>query len=176
MLRILMAAATAVAVVAGSAVVATGQDPSAQSQSIARRTGVRVGELLAVPRATSVIGFAWTATNDGIPDAAVQLRNALAGRVEATAVTSAVGEFVFTDVEGGTYVVELLNDGGRVVALGAPFTVAPGETVATFVRLGMPAPWFSGAFTNTAAAAVSSAAGVGITAVAPPAQNASSDR
>jgi len=175
MIRNLIAVATALATVAGTAVAVTAQDP-AQGTSIARRVPVRTGVPLSALRATSVIGFAWTATSAGIPDATVQLRNVLSGRVEATEVTSAVGEFVFTDIEGGTYVVELVNDGGRVVALGAPFTAAPGETVATFVRLGMPAPWFTGAFTNTAAAAVSSAASVGIAAVTPPAQNASSDR
>jgi hypothetical protein len=45
--------------------------------------------------------------------------------------------------------------------------VAPGETVATFVRLGSKAPWFNGFFSNAAAAVASSAAAAGITAVAP---------
>ena len=55
-------------------------------------------------------------------------------------------------------------------------TVSAGETVATFVRLGVPAPWFTGMFGNTAAAVVSTAASAGIVAIAPPEQNISSTR
>lgn len=151
-----------------------GQQMSARASALAR-LGERV-RIDAAPRATSVMGFAWSASNDPLPNVEVQLRNLLSGTVEARSRTSDAGEFLFTDIEGGTYVVELVNDSGRVVALGAPFTVAPGETVATFVRLALPAPWFTTALSNTAAAAVSTAAGLGIAAVEPPVQSASPDR
>jgi hypothetical protein len=123
------------------------------------------------------MGFAWTATNDPIPGATVQLRNVTTGRVEARAVTDTSGEFVFGDVEGNaSYVVELVDEQGRVLAVGQAFTVSAGETVATFVRLGARAPWFAGLFDNTAAAVVSAASSLGVTAVTPPTQRASPRR
>ena len=152
-----------------------GQQIPASATTLAR-LGERVRVVATTTRAISVMGFAWSATNDPLPNVDVQLRNLLTGTVEARSRTSDAGEFLFTDLEGGTYVVELINDSGRVVALGAPFTVAPGETVATFVRLALPAPWFMTVMSNSAAAAVSTAAGIGVVGVTPPAQNASADR
>jgi hypothetical protein len=167
-------------IAAGAAVIpATAQQSSpARQGTLARRPDVPTGRSLpATARGTTVMGFAWTATNDPIIDASVRLRNVLTGQLEATAITTQTGEFLFENIEGGsTYVVELLSENGGVRAVGHPFTVAAGETVATFVRLGVPAPWFTGMFGNTAAAVVSTAASAGIAAVAPPEQNASSNK
>lgn len=150
---------------------AVAQQPGGAAQiTVARRPDVPVGRSLpATARGTTVMGFAWSASNEPITSASVRLRNVLTGQVEATAVTTQAGEFVFENIEGGsTYVVELLGESGNVRAVGHAFTVAAGETVATFVRLGVPAPWFTGMFGNTAAAAVSTAASVGIAAVTQP--------
>jgi hypothetical protein len=51
--------------------------------------------------------------------------------------------------------------------VGHAFVIAPGETVATFVRLGTKVPWFTGFFNNAASAVASTAAGLGVTAIAP---------
>jgi hypothetical protein len=118
-------------------------------------------------RATSILGSAWHADNTPIPHARLRLRNAVTGRIEATAVANEVGRFAFSGIESGTYVIELVSEQGKVLALGHLFTVAPGETVATFVRLGAQARWFNGFFSNAAAAAASTAAATGITAIAP---------
>jgi hypothetical protein len=113
------------------------------------------------------MGAAWRVDNSPIAAARVQLRNLVNGRVEATAVANEAGQFTFTRIEGGTYVVELLGENGKVVSVGHAFVIAPGETVATFVRLGTKVPWFSGFFGNAASAVASSAASQGITALAP---------
>lgn len=127
----------------------------------------RVGATPASNGQTSVLGAAWRFDNSPIPGAQVHLRNLVSGRVEATAVANAVGRFAFSKIEGGTYVVELVGDNGKVVAVGHAFVIAPGETVATFVRLGTKVPWFSGFFGNAASAIASAAASQGITAIAP---------
>lgn len=146
--------------------------------TVARRPDATGGRMLPVlARGTSVMGFAWSAANDPIIDATVRLRNMLSGAVEATVVTSQTGEFVFENIEGGsTYVVELVGENGSVRAVGHPFTIAPGETVVTFVRLGVPTRWFAGMFGNSAAAVVSTAASLGVAAVAPPGQSISATR
>jgi hypothetical protein len=125
------------------------------------RVGAATGSL------TSVLGVAWKVDNTPIPGARVQLRNIVSGKVEAAAVADQVGQFTFTRIEGGTYLVELLGDNGKIVTVGHAFVIGPGETVATFVRLGTKVPWFSGFFNNAASAVASTAASQGITAIAP---------
>ena len=78
-----------------------------------------------------------------------------------------LGQFSFHGIDGGSYVIELVSDGGKILAVGHTFTVAPGETVATFVRLALKAPWFHGFFGNAASAVASIAASTGVTAMAP---------
>ena len=132
----------------------------------------------AAGRATTVFGFVWDANNNPIANANVRLRNVATGRVEAHAVASASGEFSFDNIEGGSYVIEYVDHNGRVIAVGHVFSVAPGETVATFIRLGANAPWFAALFgsaANTAATVVSSAASLGVTAVAPAPRDVTAD-
>jgi hypothetical protein len=92
--------------------------------------------------------------------------------VDAAAAANENGQFVFDSLEGGAYVIELLDDNDKVIAVGQSFRVERGETVATFVRLGTRRPGLSGLFSNTAAAVIAAASGVGVTAIgsqAPPA-------
>lgn len=117
--------------------------------------------------AATVRGVAWNSDNSPIPKARVRLRNTHSGRVEANTLTGEEGQFTFNLVEGGSYVVELLGDGDRVIAVGQSFHVEAGETVATFVRLPPRRPRFAGFFTNAAVAAIAAAASVGVTAMGP---------
>lgn len=130
-------------------------------------TPARVGAEPGAGGFTSVLGAAWKMDNTPIPGARVQLRNVVSGKVEATAVANQSGQFTLTNIEGGTYVVELIGENGKIATVGHAFVIAPGETVATFVRLGTKVPWFTGFFGNAASAAASSAASQGITAIAP---------
>lgn len=130
----------------------------------------------AAARATAIRGHAWTADNTPIPAARLRLRNVTTGKVEAVTIANEAGQFTFSDVEGGSYLVELVNDAGSVLAVGHLFSIGPGEIVGTFVRLGTRVPWFSGFFGNAAAAVASSAASQGITALAPVVRPASSGR
>jgi hypothetical protein len=119
------------------------------------------------PAATAIMGSAWGVDNAPLPGARVQLRDIVSGKVRASAVADESGRFSFTNIEGGTYVVELLGENGKVLTVGQAFVVAPGETVATFVRLANKIPWFAGFFDNAAGAVVSAASSQGITALAP---------
>lgn len=94
----------------------------------------------AAARTTSVVGYVWTANNAAVGDATVALRNTVSGEVAALTRTNAAGEFTFNGMPAGSYMVEFHSAGGRVLALGHPFTVAPGETVATFVRMSNAVP------------------------------------
>jgi hypothetical protein len=118
-------------------------------------------------RATSIQGAAWRSDNAPIPRAVLRLRNVVTGKIEATTIASDAGNFAFTGIPDGTYLIEMVSEGGKVMMVGHTFNVAPGETVATFVRLGPKVPWFNGFFGNAAQTVSSSAASTGVTAISP---------
>jgi hypothetical protein len=127
-------------------------------------------------RSTAIQGTAWNADSTPIPAARLRLRNATTGRIVAETVANGTGQFTFTNIEQGTYIVELVNESGKVLAVGDAFMVESGETVATFVRLSTHVPWFAGFFENAAGAATAAAAGLGVTALAPVAPPVSAKR
>jgi hypothetical protein len=129
--------------------------------------GSRVAGAAFGSRSTSVLGAAWHADSTPIKDANLRLRNVVTGKIEAVTKGNDVGQFVFEHVEGGTYIVELVNEAGRIQTVGHVFTIAPGETVATFVRLGSKTPWTTAFFNNTASSVAATAATEGITAITP---------
>ena len=127
----------------------------------------------AAGKSPSVLGAAWRHDNTPIKGANLRLRNAATGKILAVAKANELGRFTFDNVEPGTYVVELVNDSGRVQTVSHVFTVAAGETVATFVRLDAQKSWAAAFFSSTAGAIVATAATEGITALAPLARCAS---
>lgn len=124
-----------------------------------------------VPRATLIAhaGAIAGVVRDGLerPVAAarLRLRDLTSGRILMTGRSDHEGGFRFTGVPSGSYVVELVDETGTVRALSGTCSLSSGQAVATFIRLGAQPPWYSGFFTNAAMAAVSSAAGLGVTAV-----------
>jgi hypothetical protein len=118
-------------------------------------------------RSTSIQGAAWRSDNTPVPKAVLRLRNVITGKVEATTIANDAGNFAFTGIGDGTYLIEMVSESGKVMMVGHTFTVAPGETVATFVRLGPKVPWFNGFFGNAAQTVSSSAASTGVQAIAP---------
>lgn len=116
--------------------------------------------------AASIVGSVWRDGRTAVPAARVRLRNYSTGRLVDATVANDLGRFAFRDLEGGRYVLEVVNESGKVLAIGQPLAVAPGETVATFVDLRTGERWFAGFFQNAAAAIVSTASSVGVTAIA----------
>ena len=161
-----------------SAVVADATDRPDAKPAAASTAGVtrRVGPTVAatVTRTTAIIGSAWTADNTPIKQASLRLRNLVTGKVLATTVADDAGQFSFDNVPGGSYVVELLDGSGRVEVVGQALTIAQGETVATFVRMGAKVPWFTGFFSNAVTAVTAAAASQGVAAIAPLARPVSS--
>ena len=128
-----------------------------------------------VSKSTQIMGYLWTANNGAISDATVQIRNTVTNTVEAFTKTNPAGEFVFQNVNPGEYMIEYVTDSAKhsLLALGHPFTVSPGETVATFVRLSNGLPMLlpnelSNVANNVASQAITSAASQGVTSIATP--------
>lgn len=116
---------------------------------------------------TTIMGAAWKADNAPIPLAKLRLRDVETGKVVGSTVANEAGQFVFAHLETGTYIVELISNAGKVLAVSHTIGIGPGETVATFVRLGARVPWFTGFFGNAASAVSTAAASTGVTAMAP---------
>jgi hypothetical protein len=117
---------------------------------------------------TAIVGSAWDVDNSPIKFASLRLRDVVEGHIEALTKANEAGEFTFENVPPGSYAVELVNEAGKVETIGHVFTIAPGETVATFVRLNARVPWITAFFKNTAGAVAATAAATGVTALAPP--------
>jgi hypothetical protein len=145
----------------GLIVIPAGVRPTAQTQA----TPPSVSRA-AVSNAGSVVGSAWNADNSGIPGARLRLRNVSTGKIAASAIADQLGQFRF-DAAPGSYLIELVDESTKLLAVGQVFTISQGETVATFVRLGTKLPWIAGFFSNAAAAAITAAAAEGVTALAP---------
>lgn len=155
--------------VSGMGALAVAEDPVTAPQ--ATMTAPR-GDASAATPSTRITGVAWNDANQPLSGAKVRLRNVVTGRIVRRGVTDATGRFAFAGVEPATYLVELVSDAGLTVS--HTFPVSPGETVATFVRLGTKGPWFEGFFRNAASAVVATAASAGVTAIAPEAKPCSS--
>lgn len=160
---------------------------AARSTTSAARTASSLstlgsGSSVASSRATSVMGYLWAGEGTPISDATVQLRNIVTGQIEQVSTTLNNGAFAFNNVQSGTYAIEYMSESaGRLVAVGQAFSVAPGETVATFVRLGSElAGTLTGAAStlagNAAQAVISTAASAGIAGTIAPDQPASALR
>ena len=123
------------------------------------------------PRATLtahagvIVGVVRDGTERPVAAARLRLRDLTSGRIVMTTRSDQEGGFHFKGVPSGSYVVELVDESGTVRALSGTCSLRSGEPVSTFIRLGARPPWYSGFFTNAAMAAVSAAAGLGVTAV-----------
>jgi hypothetical protein len=115
--------------------------------------------------AGTIVGTALDGNDKPIPAARLRLRELTGGRIVMVTRGDQEGNFRFTGVPAGQYLVELVDERGGVLGVSKTFSTAPAETMVTFIRLGARVPWYTGFFTNAAVAAVSSAAGLGVTAV-----------
>ena len=128
------------------------------------RQDVRVDPAV-TPRGGTVTGTVWHRDDSPVANANLQLRDLTRGQVVQATIGDQLGRFTFTSVTPGNYVVELVDDNGTMLALGQAFAIGPIETVATFIRVGAAIPWYDGFFSNAAAAALASAAALGVTAI-----------
>ena len=122
----------------------------------------------------SIVGSAWKGDNTPFPYAKLRLRSVVTGKIQAMTVSDEAGRFAFDKIATGSYFVELISDNGGVLAVGHTLTLTPGDIVTTLVRMGTRVPWFTGFFTNAAAAVTSAAASTGVTAILPDAMRCAS--
>ena len=116
------------------------------------------------PNTGWIVGTAWKGDTTPFGQARIRLRNVNDGRGVATTVSDSDGRFRFDRVDPAAYVVELLGNDDRVLAVGDLFGVSVGMESATVVRLGTKTPAAGGFWGNAAAAAIAAASVLGVTA------------
>jgi hypothetical protein len=129
------------------------------------QTAPRPQPTVARTTAGVVFGTAWKGDTLPYPQASIRLRNLETGRGVARTLSDTDGRFTFERVDPGAYVVELLSNEDKVLAVGDLFGVRAGGQATTLVRLSSKAPWFGSFFGNAATAAISAASMLGVTAV-----------
>ncbi len=123
------------------------------------------GDTSAAPATTgTVVGVAWKGDVTPFPDARIRLRDVENGRGAGLATSDREGRFRFNRVSPGAYVVELLANDDKVLAVGDLFSVTAGNQSVTLVRLSSKAPWSGGFWGNAAAAVIAAASTLGVTA------------
>ena len=111
-----------------------------------------------------VAGIAKHSTGQPVTNQAIRLRSVADSQVVATGTTDGTGAFTFTNVPKGTYVVELLDGSGQVIATSTAVTlnatpagmsvtgvlVTLSDTVPAAAAVGAGAGAAHGFFTSTA--------------------------
>ena len=87
---------------------------------------IRAGQ----PPAGSISGVARSATAQPLANHVVRVRNAETGQLSASGTTGAAGQFSFTGLNAGTYVVEVLDAGGQVIGTSAAIVLSQGAMIA----------------------------------------------
>lgn len=88
---------------------------------------------------TMVVGSVVDSNQVPVGNLRVQLRNILSGKVLFESVGDSLGRFAFSDLEPGSYVVEVVLANQRVLAVSSAATVAHYQVFDTIVQL--PGRW-----------------------------------
>ena len=81
----------------------------------------------------SLSGVAQSADKAPLPNYRVHVRNANTGELAGSTTSNQAGQFTFTSLQPGSYVVEIVDAAGKVVGLSPSLTVAAGATVTVTV-------------------------------------------
>jgi hypothetical protein len=77
----------------------------------------------------SLSGTASDSAGHALASANVQLRNVSTGQLVGSAMTNAMGQFNFPNLPAGSYLVEVVNQAGEIVATSGSVVVSPGWAV-----------------------------------------------
>lgn len=132
------------------------------------RPAVKAGALRPDSGARSLInGVAVDSDRLPLKNVRVRLRNLDVNQIEQTTMSNERGEFSFAVRADVTYVVELTDQSGRVVAVGDVVRTNAGEVAGAVVALPFRLPALAGMFGDTASSVISAATGTGLTVMDP---------
>ena len=100
-----------------------------------------------------IAGVARNAQDQVLPNVKVQLRNIDTGQLVATTRSGSDGAFEFTSLNPGNYVVEIVDDSGRIIGLSPATALAAGGAITGLM--------ISASAAGALAGAVATAGGIG---------------
>jgi hypothetical protein len=112
-----------------------------------------------------ISGTALDASTKPLARTTVQIRNLQTHQVEHAVTSNQLGQFTFTALPDIPYIVEIVDAGGHVVAVGEAITVHAGDLAAVSVSVPARMSSMAGLFGTATGSVVLAAASVGLTAV-----------
>ena len=157
-----------VGVVLSTSIVSAQQGVRPVSTATAARPAAKAASVRSGSAARSLInGVAVDSDRQPLKNVRVRLRNLDVNQIEQTAMSNERGEFSFAVRAEVTYVVELTDQSGKVVAVGDVVRTNVGEVAGAVVALPSRLPALAGMFGDTASSVISAATGTGLTVVDP---------
>ena len=148
---------------------------AAEKPAKADRPGAIAGEKIA-PGKCLIRGTAIDSDEVPLPAQSVRLRNLNTSAIEQVSTTDHAGVFSFIAAPETPYIVEIVDQPGRVVAVGEVMIARSGEVAGGFVMVPAAIPAYSNTFKSTAGAVLSALGGTGLTTLAPDAPPLSPER
>lgn len=112
----------------------------------------------------TIHGIARSASGEPLAYRIVRLRNLQTGEIVAATTSSALGQFTFTGVNPGSYLIEILNPDGRILAASPAISAPAGSSLTTtVVTPATAAAAAAAARVNTALIVTAAASAAGIT-------------
>ena len=96
-------------------------------------TGVPSTARTAGPETTRLVGTAFNAGLQPLPNATVQIRNLQTGAVVDSTISGDKGDFTFINLAPGNYIIEVVNAAGAVQGMTAPFSIGTAPLVSMSV-------------------------------------------
>jgi hypothetical protein len=122
--------------------------------------------LAAAAQGTATLsGTARSSSGEPIQDCTAQLRDVMTGQLAGTTRCDRAGAFLFTNLNPGSYIVEIVNAQGVVVASSAVTELAAGATAAISVASASTAAVTTGGGISTAVIVSMLAAAAGVAGV-----------
>jgi hypothetical protein len=149
---------------------------AAEKPAKADRPGTVAGGEMIAPGKCLIRGTAIDSDEVPLPAQSVRLRNLNTSTIEQVSTTDHAGVFSFIAAPEIPYIVEIVDQPGRVVAVGEVMIARSGEVAGGFVMVPAAIPAYSNAFKSTAGAVLSALGGTGLTALAPEAPPLSPER
>jgi hypothetical protein len=149
---------------------------AAEKPAKADRPGTVTGHEVIAPGKCLIRGTAIDSDEVPLPAQSVRLRNLNTSAIEQVSTTDHAGVFSFIATPEIPYIVEIVDQPGRVIAVGEVVIARSGEVAGGFVMVPDAIPAYSNAFKSTAGAVLSALGGTGLTALAPEAPPLSPER
>ena len=120
-------------------------------------------QMFAAAKATGALtGVARTSAGQPLADHSVRVRDVRTGDVVATSRTGATGAFLIAALDPGSYVVEIVDGAGRIIAVSTIAAVAEGRTASLAITAAS-THLVGGRIGAVALTSIIAAAGLGIT-------------